>query len=360
LLILCTFAGMHVIAGLLISWYQEHKRDLPWRQTTDPYRIWLSEVILQQTRVEQGLSYYLRFLERFPDVHSLAMASEEEVLKLWQGLGYYSRARNLHAAAISVVKEYGGSFPASYPGLKKLKGVGDYTAAAIASIAFGEVVPVVDGNVARVLSRLFMINEEVNTTKGYSELRTIAESLIPRREPAIFNQAVMEFGALHCRPLNPLCENCPLDAHCMSFRNNRVDEYPKKQKPVKAREVFYYYLVFDFSYREERCLLIRKRSEEGIWKNMYDFPLIETEKKAAISEILEHELMKQLVASATIRDVNISAEFRHQLSHRSITAVFIRLLLDAAPDVVPGTFIIRRDEIGRYPVPRLIERYLEG
>lgn len=351
---------MHAIAAILLTWYQEHKRDLPWRRTSDPYRIWLSEVILQQTRVDQGISYYLRFLDRFPDVHTLASASEEEVLKQWQGLGYYSRARNLHAAAITIVNEFGGFFPQSFRELKNLRGIGEYTAAAIASIAFGEVVPVVDGNVARVLSRLYMIEEPVNTSKGFSILRSMAESLIPASDPAMFNQALMEFGAMHCRPLNPLCINCPLSLYCMSFGESRVTEFPRKQKSLKAKEVFYYYLVLDFLSKGERYLLIRKRSDEGIWKNLYDFPLIETEKEAEVTEILEHELMYKLVGKTAAREVSISPEFRHQLSHRKIVARFIRLRLDIAPNRIPGTLYARENEINRYPVPRLIERYLEG
>ncbi|NVO18714.1 MAG: A/G-specific adenine glycosylase [Bacteroidetes bacterium] len=347
------------ISQTLISWYHQHKRNLPWRSTTDPYKIWLSEVILQQTRVSQGMDYYYRFLERFPDVFSLASAEEQDVLKLWQGLGYYSRARNLHHAAKTVVQEYGGQFPRSYEGLLKLKGIGEYTAAAIASIAFDIVVPVIDGNVARVLSRIHSIEEPVNSPAGMKRLRQIASELIPANDPATFNQAIMEFGALHCKPSNPECRSCPLRLECSALKTNSVAEFPRKIKASVVKELFFYYLVIQYSINDETFVLLNHRQKQGIWKNLYDFPLIESSSALEVGSILDSPVFQNLIPATSIIKLNFSSEYIHLLSHRKITAQFIRIDLDSPPANMGSFGGSPVSEVDKYPVSRLVERYLE-
>jgi len=347
------------ISETLASWYQLNKRELPWRSTTDPYLIWLSEVILQQTRVNQGMDYYFRFVDRFPDVYSLAEATEEEVLKLWQGLGFYSRARNMHSAARSIVRESGGVFPSDYLGLLKIKGVGEYTAAAIASISFNEAVPVVDGNVARVLSRLYALEVAVDTSAGLKMLRQLAKELIPLSDPATFNQAIMEFGALQCKPLNADCETCPLRLECRACEKMKVQEYPKKQNRTKVKELYYYYLVITFPVKGKDHVLLHRREKNGIWKNMYDFPLIDSEAVLEIPQALGSGLAASLLGKEDPGRLYVSSEYIHLLSHRKITARFIRFRLEDEP-INKGAFIsIPVTEIIQYPIPRLIELYLE-
>ncbi|MBK6829719.1 MAG: A/G-specific adenine glycosylase [Flavobacteriales bacterium] len=258
----------------LLPWYAEHKRPLPWRETRDPYRIWLSEVILQQTRVEQGREYWHRFVETYPTVAELAAATEDQVLRLWQGLGYYSRARNLRTAAKQVVEEHMGGFPDSYEGLKGLKGVGEYTAAAIGSIAFGLVEPVVDGNVYRVLARVFGIDTPIDSTAGRKQFRELAAALIDHEQPGEHNQAVMELGATVCTPLKPTCGECPLARKCIARATDRIDKLPVKTGKTKVRTRHFNYLHIE---RGDKTFL-RKRTGKDIWHGLYELPLIETEK----------------------------------------------------------------------------------
>lgn len=346
------------IAETLITWYLENKRDLPWRNTRDPYRIWLSEVILQQTRVNQGMQYYLRFIEKYPTVKELAAASEEEVLKLWQGLGYYSRARNLHHAAKTVSEDYGEKFPGSYSALKKLKGIGEYTAAAIASISFNETVAVVDGNVARVLSRLFAIEEPVNSPKGMSILKTIASGLIPGEAPATFNQAIMEFGALQCKPRNPDCQTCPLQSACMAFEKDAVGRLPVKSAKTKVQEIFMNYLVVTYPDQENEFVLLRKRSEEGIWKNLYDFPSADSANSMEEAESKGIALTDLLFSKQQPVLVSISREFTHLLSHRKIVAKFSRIVLISKPEETGEYISVPLSDLSSFPIPRLIDLYL--
>ena len=255
----------------VVEWYRLNQRSLPWRETKDPFHIWLSEIILQQTRVNQGLPYYEKFIEAFPSVDKLAAASEQKVLRLWQGLGYYTRARNLHKCAKMIVNSYGGSFPASYNELLLLPGIGAYTAAAIASISFNESVAVVDGNVYRVLSRVFGISTEINSPKGKKEFFELANQLIDKKNPAMFNQAVMEFGALFCKPVNPSCESCTFKASCFAYNNNLVASLPVKKKNKPARRRYFYYFVI----QSGKSLLMSKRGKKDIWEGLYDFYLLE-------------------------------------------------------------------------------------
>ena len=260
-------------AKLLVSWYLDNRRPLPWRSTTDPYRIWLSEIILQQTRVDQGKPYYLSFVKSFPKVEDLASASEEEVLKLWQGLGYYSRARNLHASAKYVSNVLRGIFPSNYKDLLALKGVGDYTASAIASICYGEPVAVVDGNVYRVLSRIYGIDTPINSTEGVRQFKQLAQELLDKKDPATFNQGIMEFGATHCKPQNPLCDSCHFAAKCIAYNQNRIAELPVKLKKQKVKSRHFNYLVFISDKGET---ILEQRKGKGIWEGLYECPLVET------------------------------------------------------------------------------------
>lgn len=276
---------MDNISDILLDWYARHGRDLPWRRTRDPYRIWLSEVILQQTRVAQGMDYYLRFTERFPDVGSLAAAPEDEVLKLWQGLGYYSRARNLHAAARQVAERFGGVFPRSYDEVRSLRGVGDYTAAAVCSAAYDAPCAVLDGNVFRVLARLFDIDLPIDSTAGKRTFAKLAQMQLDKRCPGRYNQAVMDFGALQCTPAQPGCADCPLASRCLALAAGTVAERPVKQSKTKVRDRWFNYLHVTCGDRT----LLRRRGEGDIWQGLYEFPMIETDRAADFSELTASE-----------------------------------------------------------------------
>ena len=336
----------------LIKWYLQNKRDLPWRNTTDPYHIWLSEIMLQQTRVAQGLPYFLSFTSSFPTVFDLANAHEEQVLKLWQGLGYYSRARNLHGTAKHIASELNGIFPDNYNDLLKLKGVGEYTAAAIASFSHNEVVPVVDGNVFRVLSRYFDVETDIASNVAKKEFTALAKELIPNDNPAIFNQAIMEFGALQCVPKNPDCEICVLNSGCLALKYNKVSELPVKLKKTKVRNRYFNYIVFS---DENQDLIIRKRIEKGIWHNLYEFPLIETESEVdfeTISKlILEKYADKNRILS--IKPLNKS-KILHKLSHQHLFIDFYKVevtgILESA---------ISYESMISYPFPIVIFNFIE-
>ncbi|MHC2993664.1 adenine glycosylase, partial [Pontibacter sp. HJ8] len=278
----------------LIAWYQRHKRALPWRETTDPYLIWLSEVILQQTRVKQGLPYYRSFADAYPTVQHLAAAPEDEVLRLWQGLGYYSRARNMHHTARQIVEEYGGVFPDNYETLLKLRGVGSYTAAAIASFAFREQVAVLDGNVFRVLARVFGLSDDIAVPASRKVFQQLANKLIPSDTPDIFNQAVMEFGAIQCTPVMPDCLFCPLQQSCFAFTHGLVQELPVKSKAKAARPRFFHYIVFEL----EGKYYLRKRLSGDIWEGLYDFYLYESDSKVLDKSLLLRELNEAGIAVA--------------------------------------------------------------
>lgn len=265
------------------KWYKINKRDLPWRDTKNAYIIWLSEIILQQTRVEQGLPYFHKFLERYKSVTEFADASEDEILKLWQGLGYYSRARNMHATAKIIKNEHNGVFPCNYETLLKLKGVGEYTAAAISSFSANEKHAVVDGNVYRLLSRYFGIETAIDSTIGKKEFKKLAYELLEQAEPFLYNQAVMEFGAIQCKPSSPNCANCPLRLNCYAYQHEMVDKLPVKDKRTKVKERFFNYLVV----KDGTKVLLNKRIAKDIWQNMYDFPLIETAERLTESELIQ-------------------------------------------------------------------------
>lgn len=329
----------------LLPWYRENQRPLPWRKTPDPYRVWLSEVILQQTRVDQGTAYWHRFVEHYPSVAHLAQAPEQQVLKLWQGLGYYSRARNLRTAAQQVVKEHDGRFPADHAGLLTLKGVGDYTASAIASICFGQPEPVVDGNVYRVLARVFGIATPIDSTEGKKQFRALAGELISEAHPGDHNQAVMELGATVCTPKNPRCDECPLARKCIALKEERIAELPVKAKRAAVRERHFNYLWI-----ETDCgVLFRQRGPGDIWQGLWELPLIETANTATASTLKKH------AGLASVK--RIEGPVVHVLSHQRISATLWQAEWDGSPlpkDWKPVT----PKALKKLPMHRLVERLL--
>jgi A/G-specific adenine glycosylase len=327
---------------LITNWYRLNKRELPWRQTSDPYLIWLSEIILQQTRVDQGLSYYLKFAKNYPSINDLANAEEVDLLNDWQGLGYYSRARNLHYSAKLIRDDHNGIFPSDYTEILKLKGVGRYTAAAVASLAFGQNKAVVDGNVYRVLSRVYNISTPIDSTLGIKEFQSLADALIDSRNPGDHNQAIMEIGAIICTP-KPKCDICPLNEICLGRANGKITELPVKGKKTKVRNRYFHFLIFS----EKSQVLIEKRDKKGIWQNLYQFPLIET--SASSNKELESVISNQYKESE---------EIIHLLSHQKIHAKFHHF--DSIPSKIEHNWLkIDRTEIQNYPLPRVIDRYLE-
>ncbi|MBP6061959.1 MAG: A/G-specific adenine glycosylase [Bacteroides sp.] len=340
-------------ARLLIEWYHEHKRDLPWRNTNDPYLIWISEIILQQTRVAQGYAYYQRFIERFPNLESLAAAEENEVLKYWQGLGYYSRARNLHQAAISV----NGVFPVKYEDILKLKGVGTYTAAAICSFAYNQPHAVVDGNVYRVLSRFFGINEPIDSGKGKKIFASLAHDLLDKVQPALYNQAIMDFGALQCTPLSPDCTVCPFKNRCFAFNHNMVSSLPIKQNKTKTSERFFYYLLI----RDNGNIYLNKRTENDIWKNLYELPLIESNTALAVDDFIRKQEFASIFKEDSVVNVRLLNKTKHVLSHRIIYADFYELeAQDIKMDFLSKYTRLNMADLELYPVSRLMHNFFEN
>ncbi len=342
-------------ASILVPWYERHKRDLPWRHTRDPYRIWLSEVILQQTRVAQGMPYYERFVAAYPTVQDMAQASDRDLLRLWQGLGYYSRARNLHQTARHIATALNGQFPGNYAGLLTLKGIGHYTAAAIASFAFGERVPVVDGNVYRVLARVFDITEDITTTGAKKTFAALATQLIQyAADPATYNQAIMEFGAIHCTPVAPDCLLCPMQAHCQGYQTGRQHQLPVKAKKAPVRDRYFQYLVFC---RGGQIALHERRSKD-IWQNLYEFYLIETdEPKLTFHELPLLTDMTELVAGAILTAPPVVS--RQLLSHQRINALFYQIVLpgDSLVALPAGFDWYTIDGVNHLPKPVLIDNY---
>ena len=325
---------MASFAETLISWYEDHKRDLPWRGVTDPYKIWVSEIILQQTRVQQGWDYYFRFIDNFPDVKSLAEAEEERVLKVWQGLGYYSRARNMHAAALEIMAKHNGIFPNTYDKILSLKGIGAYTAAAISSIAFHLPYPAVDGNVIRIISRIFGVCEDVSQPAVVKQITEICKKHIDHKDPGAFNQAAMDFGAMLCTPKNPQCDECPFQSECYALENNLTDILPIKKKKAEHKHRYFHYAI----YLSDNKTIIEKRSGQDIWKNMYQFPLTETE-------------------SDDFADTPVFSS-RETLSHQIIHAHFYVKNVKKLPKPSENQTIICFDNIDQYPMPKIMTLFL--
>jgi len=340
------------ISKALTNWYLENKRELPWRDITDPYRIWISEIILQQTRVNQGMSYYLRFVERFPEVKSLADADEDEVLKYWQGLGYYSRARNLHKTAKIITDKHDGIFPKTHSDILQLRGIGEYTAAAISSFAYNQPYAVVDGNVFRVLSRIFGVETPIDSTTGKKEFTQLALKLLDKNEPGLHNQAIMEFGALQCVPVLPDCGICPLQAVCKAYSLNLVDKLPVKATKTKVRERFFNYFYIEFQDK----IFIQKRTEKDIWQNLFELPLVESDRLFEPHEITENDLF------ANLKHIEISSEtptFKHILSHQRIFARFFTVHISEKNNFLNKLIEIKKDELDNFAVSRLTLLFFE-
>lgn len=346
----------------LLTWHAGHQRPLPWKGERDPYKVWLSEVILQQTRVEQGLPYYERFTAAYPTVRQLAEAPQDEVFKLWEGLGYYSRARNMHAAAKHIATEFGGVFPDTYAGIRALKGVGDYTAAAIASFAFGLPHAVLDGNVYRVLARFYGIETPVDTPAAKREFSALAQRLLDTKEPGAYNQAIMDFGAGHCTPRQPACVECPLAEHCSAFKNGAVPRLPLKNRAVPKQHRFFVYAVF----YQNGNVWVRQRKVGDIWQNLYEFPLLELPEPPHDTSTLPQRLLDHLFPDGPPADIaprSVSKPYRQTLSHRIVTAFFCEFDLgeNFEPSVLQGSRLSEWQKIEQInfkkilAVPRIVE-----
>ncbi len=335
----------------ILTWYGQNKRELPWRATQDPYKIWLSEIMLQQTRVAQGMPYYHKFLEAFPTVYELAAAEEEKVLKLWQGLGYYSRARNLHSTAKIVVEQYGGKFPNTYKELKKLKGVGDYTASAIASICFNLPEPVVDGNVYRVLSRYFGVDLPINSPKGIQYFKALARNVMHVENIRDYNQGIMEFGAIQCAPKKPYCLLCPLNDSCVALKENLVPSLPVKLKNTKVKDRYFNYLVV---LDENKNTLLEQRKGKGIWQNLYQFPLLESHKTLNLKELKSEILTMSNLPNGNEIALHNEQPIVHKLSHQHLHTRF--WILRVKDTIREG---ISWDQITTFPVPVLMADFIK-
>lgn len=340
----------------IIEWYQVHKRDLPWRNTDDPYIIWLSEIIMQQTRIEQGTPYFNRFAEKYPTVKQFADAKEEEILKLWQGLGYYSRGRNMHHTAKMVMEEHAGYFPSSYDALIKLKGVGEYTAAAISSFSSNEARAVVDGNVFRLLSRYFGINTPINSGKGKKIFTELANELLDKSQAGEFNQAIMEFGSLQCKPKNPNCLACPLQAACEAKKTMRINELPVKIKSQKSRERFFNYILV----LKNDQILLNKRGPGDIWENLYDLPLFENESLCSAQDLIKSEEFISCFGNQ-VHIKSISKPVKHILSHQKIYTSFITIEHFSEEFLTKKNwFFANQNELDQFAQPKLIFQFLEN
>jgi A/G-specific adenine glycosylase len=336
------------------SWYDVNKRYLPWREGKNPYFIWLSEIILQQTRVNQGMNYYNRFTTVYPTIEELASAPLDEVLFHWQGLGYYTRARNLHKAAQIIVSEYGGEFPRNYEQLLELPGIGEYSAAAIASLAFDKPFSAIDGNVIRVLARYFGIESLPDNAAGKESFRSAARELLDQKNPGRHNQAMIELGAMVCVPRNPNCNECPIAETCYAFTHSRVSDFPVKKKKNKVAHRYFYYLVI----RNEDKFFLRKRNEGDIWALLYDFPLLETSRQTSLKNLIMMNEWKTIFSEALIKNISRSVHYKYILSHQVLHVWFLEINMTGDLKY-PGALRVSADALGNYPFPRLIEKFLQ-
>ena len=335
----------------LLAWYDVNKRELPWRETKDPYIIWISEIILQQTRVNQGLPYFYKFIDAFPSIVDLANAKNEDVLKVWQGLGYYSRARNLHFTAKHIIEKYNGVFPSTYKEILSLKGVGIYTASAISSFAFNLPFPVVDGNVVRVLSRVFGVEIPFESSTGKKQFYSLANKLINKRKHSKYNQAIMDFGATCCTPKLPKCDNCPFILRCNAYITNNINNLPAKTKKIKQTTRYLHYFIIN-----DKDRLVLSKINNGIWNGMYQFPFIELEKKINQSELFETLNWKNFFLGYKYEVLSSSDEYNHKLSHQRINSVFWFVNIDNFSNNKFKYF--SKHEIKKLPIPRLIDKFM--
>ncbi|HVZ95261.1 MAG TPA: A/G-specific adenine glycosylase, partial [Chitinophagaceae bacterium] len=334
----------------LIKWDRNYNtRDMPWKGEKDPYRIWISEIMLQQTRVQQGLDYYQRFIKKWPDVKSLAAASEQQVYKAWEGLGYYSRCRNLIASARHIAKELNGKFPDKYDDIIKLKGIGHYTAAAITSFAFNLPYAVVDGNVFRVLSRFFGIDTPVDSVKGKNEFTALAHELLDKKNPGLYNQAIMDFGAVVCKPAAPVCEECVLQKKCAAYNKQLVLTLPRKEKTVRQRTRFFNYFIIE----HHNKLFVRKRTGNDIWQSLYEFALVETQKFIPVKKFLQSDEVTALTGNGnTIK--KISQNFQQKLTHQTIRGRFFHVVLNEEADSLKKFEKVSPGQLRKLPFPKFI------
>lgn len=341
---------------LLLKWNKdENRREMPWKGEKDPYKIWLSEIILQQTRVDQGLAYYERFIKRFPTIKDLAAAPDTAVFKLWEGLGYYSRCRNLLVTARYIANERNGVFPDTYDDIKALKGIGPYTAAAISSFAYNLPYAVVDGNVFRVLSRIFGIATPIDSTEGKKYFTQLADELLDRELPGLYNQAIMDFGAIVCKPALPLCPTCVFNKQCKAFLENKVNDLPVKEKKISIKKRWFYYLVIEHKGK----LAIRQRTGKDIWNQLYEFPVIETTAEQETNDLLELAEHQQWLPAKKYSLAFISPLFKQQLSHQLIAGRFISVQIEKPGKLPEGTAWVSRKEMAEYPFPKFINQFLE-
>jgi A/G-specific adenine glycosylase len=339
----------------LLLWYDTGKRSLPWTAIKDPYKIWLSEIILQQTRVEQGTPYYYRFIKKYPTVFKLAEASLDEVLKLWEGLGYYSRARNLHHAANQIVEKHKGIFPDNYAAVIQLKGIGKYTASAILSYAYALPYAAIDSNAIRIITRYFGIKEEVESLTAKNKIESYAQKILDKKQPGIFNQAMMDFGSLICKPFNPECNQCPLNKNCFAFKNDMVELLPLKGKKLVRKTRYFNYLVFI----SDKNILITIRNEKDIWKNLYQFPLIEAKTNYTLTQ-LKREIRNRKITSQNLDKIRASDVFTQQLTHQTIKTRFFIIEMSDIADINPESSIkIKVSALKKYAFPGIIREFLQ-
>lgn len=341
-------------SSILLQWYAVNNRSLPWVGIKDPYKIWLSEIIMQQTRVEQGTKYYITLTKRFPTVFKLANCSEDELMKLWEGLGYYSRARNMHSTAKKIVQEYKGIFPCDFEELKKLKGIGHYTASAIASYAFNKPYAVLDTNVFRVLSRIFGIRDAIHSAEGKKKFIALAQKLLDKKNSAAYNQALMDFGGSVCKPL-PVCAICPFNTYCYAYKNDLIKLFPVKETKEKKKTRYFHYLVI----QSGNNIIIQKRTEKDIWKNLYQFPVAENKKMFSSKALMNTGAIKKIFDKTHISQIKESRIFLQQLTHQTIKAKFFSLLVnDVSVFHIPGAINMQKKQLKKLAFPGIIRDFL--
>ncbi|MEO7264494.1 MAG: A/G-specific adenine glycosylase [Ferruginibacter sp.] len=344
----------HHFTTILLHWHSiENTRNMPWKSEKDPYKIWLSEIILQQTQVSQGLGYYKNFVEKYPSIGQLAAAPEQEIFKLWEGLGYYSRCRNLIITAKNIAANYAGKFPSHYDELLKLKGIGPYTAAAIASFAFNKPHAVLDGNVSRVLSRFFCIHTAIDSSEGRKQLELLAEKLLDKKAPALYNQAIMDFGAVICKPRQPLCDQCLLQPYCCAFKKNLVNQLPFKSKKIKKTERWFYYFIL----QKEDKIMVFHRNKKDIWQNLNEFLLVEADGNINPLQILRRKKMQSLLGKGFVV-THSSKTYQQVLTHQTIYGYFVKLSVKQFP-LIDHSISADKFQLEKIAFPRMIRHYLD-